>query len=345
MLFTVTDNGTPPASDSRRSRSLVPNVNRPPTLNPIGNKAGNEGALLEFTLAATDPDGDALTYAASNLPAGAIFNPATQAFSWTPGYDQTGNYSVLFTVTDNGTPPASDSEEITITVGNVNRPPTLNPIGNKAGNEGALLEFTLAATDPDGDALTYAASNLPAGAIFNPATQAFSWTPGYGQAGSYTGIHFETTDGNLVDSEDITITVNASPPGTVSAFSAFSVSPLRINQRLKSFFLLSTFTLGPTSNGINFNPVSDKVTLRIANFTTTIPAGAFRKGAKGVYAFAGKINNILIEALLAPLGNNRFGFQAAAYGANLGVINNPVTVELTIGDDDSGMILVNAIIR
>ena len=325
------------------SPAIAPNANRPPTLNPIGNKAGNEGALLEFTLAATDPDGDALTYSASNLPAGATFNPATQAFSWTPEYGQAGNYSVLFAVTDNGTPPASDSEEITITVGNVNRPPTLNPIGNKTGNEGALLEFTLTATDPDGDTLTYSASNLPAGATFNPATQAFSWTPEYGQAGSYTGIHFETTDGNLVDSEDIAITVNAFPPSTVITFSAFNVNPLRINQRLKTFFLLSSFTLGLGSNGID--PTKEPVIFTIAGFTATIPAGSFRKGSGpfGVYAFAGKIDGVPIEMLITPLGNRRFGFQAAAYGANLNGPTKRVKVGLTIGND-SGETSVNAII-
>ena len=60
--------------------------------------------------------------------------------------------------------------------------------------------------------------------------------------------------------------------------------------------------------------------------------------------FPGRFNNVWIEALIAPLGNNRFGFQAAAYGANLSGTKNPVTVKLTIGND-SGTTSVNAIIR
>ena len=36
---------------------------------------------------------------------------------------------------------------------------------------------------PDGDTLTYSASNLPVGATFDPATRTFSWTPEDGQAG------------------------------------------------------------------------------------------------------------------------------------------------------------------
>ena len=90
--------------------------NRPPVLDPIGNKTISEMELLEFTVTASDPDNDELTYSASDLPIGATFDPLTQVFSWIPEYGQSGNYAVLFTVTDDGDPLLSDSEEITITV-------------------------------------------------------------------------------------------------------------------------------------------------------------------------------------------------------------------------------------
>jgi hypothetical protein len=135
---------------------------------------------------------------------------------------------------------------------------------------------------------------------------------------------------------------SAPPPPTTFTFNPFSVNQLNINQRFKTLFLLSNFTLGQGSDGIN--PTTESVTFRIANFTTTIPAGSFRKGRTGVYAFTGRINNVWIEALIAPLGNHRFGFQAAAYGADLGGATNPVTGGLAIGND-SGETSVNAIIR
>ncbi len=49
-----------------------------------------------------------------------------------------GNYNVTFTVTDDGTPAESDSEVVTISVGNVNRPPVLGAIGSKSVDEGDL---------------------------------------------------------------------------------------------------------------------------------------------------------------------------------------------------------------
>jgi len=96
-------------------------------------------------------------------------------------------------------------EELTGT----NHAPVLDPINNKAVNQGQLLEFIITATDPDGDSLTYLVSNRPEGANFDPATQTFSWTPTYDQAGTYPNVHFEVTDGRLTDAEDITITVNS----------------------------------------------------------------------------------------------------------------------------------------
>ena len=55
--------------------------------------------------------------------------------------------------------------------------------------------------------------------------------------------------------------------------------------------------------------------------------------------------SVSIEALIVPLGNNRFGFQVAAYGANLSGTKNPVTVGLLIGDDSGTTTVNNAIIR
>lgn len=90
----------------------------------------------------------------------------------------------------------------------VNRPPVLTAIGSKTVTEGQTLQFTVSATDPDNDPLTLSASNLPTGATFNATTGVLSWTPSYSQSGSYTGVHFEVSDGNASDTEDITIIVN-----------------------------------------------------------------------------------------------------------------------------------------
>jgi hypothetical protein len=172
----------------------------------------NEGALLQITLTASDPDGNTLSYSMANAPAGAAL--AAGQFSWTPDYSQAGAYTITFYATDNGTPQLLDSATITITVTNVNIAPMLTSPGDQKVDEGALLQLTLVASDPDGNTLSYSMANGPAGATLTGSQ--FSWTPTYAQAGEYT-VTFYVSDNQtpaLQDSAKITITVigdNAPP--------------------------------------------------------------------------------------------------------------------------------------
>jgi PKD repeat protein len=187
------------AQDSETITITVNNTNRAPVLAAIGNKSVNENSTLSFSINATDADGDTITYSAQDLPSGAAF--AGRIFSWTPGYTQAGTYEVNFIASDGQ---AQDSEEITITVNNVNQAPILSPIGNKSAFANDLLAFSVSATESDGDTITYSATGLPSGATFT--SQSFIWTPTPSQVGTYT-VTFIASDGQLQDSEEITITV------------------------------------------------------------------------------------------------------------------------------------------
>jgi hypothetical protein len=97
------------------------------------------------------------------------------------------------------------------------------------------------------------------------------------------------------------------------------------------FELLSSFTLGSASNGIN--PATEPVTLQIGTFTTTIPPGSFKEIVQGIFVFHGVIGGVRLEALIAPTGGSRYALVAAAQDANLTGTVNPVPVTLTISDD------------
>jgi hypothetical protein len=205
----------------------VGNVNRPPVLGSIGSKSVDEGDLLTFTVTASDPDGDGLTFSASNVPPGASFNPSTRVFNWTPAFGAAGNYNVTFTVTDGGVFAETDSEVVTISVGNVNRSPVLGSIGSKSVDEGDLLTFIISASDPDGDILTYSASNLPPEANFNSGARTFNWTPAIGDAGNYN-VQFTVTDNGSPpesDLEIVTITVVDSSVGNLAPDQPVIISP------------------------------------------------------------------------------------------------------------------------
>lgn len=179
--------------------------NTPPTLSPIEDKIVNEGETITFILNATDPDGDPLNFSAIGLPLGAIFDIASGNFTWTPNYDQAGNYSIQFIVTDiNG---ATDSKNMSIQVLDFNRPPSLDPIEDKEIVEGEMLSFIVSASDPDGDVLTFYALGLPETASFNSSTGVFQWTPTFNDVGNHS-ITFMVLDGKGGnDSKTIIISV------------------------------------------------------------------------------------------------------------------------------------------
>lgn len=190
-------------------------LNSKPKLNPIGNKEVNEGEVLQFKVTATDADqNDALIFSTSTLWQNATFNSSTGVFTFNPDYNQAGTYLITFFVTD-GTDIAS--EQITITVKNVNRPPILNPIGNRTVNEGVELIIAVSAVDPDGDALTYSVSGMPPGATFNNTQRVFRWKPGYdtvvnAQKKDFIVIFIVNDTSGAIDLESVTITVNDAEP-------------------------------------------------------------------------------------------------------------------------------------
>jgi len=201
------ENGQPVPVNVVNSQVIINSqgaINHEPVLNFIDNKLVNEGNLLQFTISAFDADGDILTFFVSNLPSGANFDSEARTFSWTPTYGQRGDYpDIQFSVTDGE---LSDTEDVTITV-TKDDPPVLQTIGNKSISENEILEFEILAIDPENGSLAFSADNLPDGASFDIETGVFVWTPESGQAGEYAAVHFEVCDGELTDSEDISIIV------------------------------------------------------------------------------------------------------------------------------------------
>jgi hypothetical protein len=133
-------------------------------------------------------------------------------------------------------------------------------------DENRNLTFTVDATDPDGDALAYSASNLPAGATFDPATRQFSWTPGYTQAGEYT-VTFTASDGtrsySLSGTKQVTITVREVTVGEQLTALKAAVAGLSVNGGLKNAL---TVKLDQASRLLANGSTADAVNLLSSDF-------------------------------------------------------------------------------
>ena len=99
--------------------------------------------------------------------------------------------------------------------------------------------------------------------------------------------------------------------------------------------IMATITLSAGSNGLDL--AKDMVSLELKGgkgaYSVTIPAGSFKKDNGGGFKFQGTINRVKLAASIRPLSGGGFELEAETEGANLKGFANPVTVNLTIGDD------------
>jgi large repetitive protein len=73
-------------------------ANQPPLISTVANQVSNVGDTINLALTASDPDGDALTYSASGLPAGIVIDGGTGTLSGSPTV--AANYDVIIEVHD-----------------------------------------------------------------------------------------------------------------------------------------------------------------------------------------------------------------------------------------------------
>ena len=100
-------------TDTQKILLVVEGVNKPPVLRPIADITVKEGETISFNPVATDPDGDevAITYSGWMTEA-----------SYTTDYDDAGTHIVTITASDGI---ESTSQDVIVTVTNVNRPPKI----------------------------------------------------------------------------------------------------------------------------------------------------------------------------------------------------------------------------
>jgi hypothetical protein len=80
-------------------------VNYSPRVPPLRVYRTHPGLPVEFSIGATDPDGDSLLYEALSLPPGASLDPASGLVRWLP--HDLGPFYLPFIVSDDGKPQAS----------------------------------------------------------------------------------------------------------------------------------------------------------------------------------------------------------------------------------------------
>ena len=195
---------------------VITQADRAPVITAPTSVLGMEGQQFCFSVSAVDPDGDPVQLQPpSPIPFGAQFTigpPSQGTFCWTPGFNDAGSYSVAICAVSTSCSGGqlSGCRTVLVTVQNVNRPPTLAPIGDLAVDVGGTLDKPLSATDPDGESLQLSKASGPffvTVSTTGPTTGNLHAAPGFADLGIYD-VTVSVSDGLASDSETITLHVS-----------------------------------------------------------------------------------------------------------------------------------------
>ncbi len=210
----------------------VATFDRAPVVDAADSVAGFAGAAITVDVAASDPDGDAITTLIADLtalPAGhdAQFTPdaahRTGRLTWTPRPEDIRDtpYSVSFIASN----ALGDTTTTTLRV-DLDHPPLVQAADSVTVFEGSAVNVDVVTSDPDGqpiESLTADLSALPAGndAVFavQPAsgTGRLTWTPTHADGDRTYAVTFRAA--NSLAGSDTTwlVVTNLDRPPTIAA--------------------------------------------------------------------------------------------------------------------------------
>lgn len=169
---------------------------------------GPEDQPLEITLAATDVDGDELSYTITTPATHGALSGTAPNLTYSPAANYYGPDTFTFTVTDPGG--LSSSAAVGIVIHPSNQAPVASGSRPTTG-EGKSIEIPLQATDPDGDELLLAITQPPThGTVVIAAGNAI-----YVPEAGFSGIdrfRFTASDGELTSAPaEVVVRVTANP--------------------------------------------------------------------------------------------------------------------------------------
>jgi hypothetical protein len=172
-----------------------------------GTVSLDQDTSAAVALSATDPDGQALTYAIVSAPAHGALTGEGPNLTYTPAPGYVGPDSFTFKASDGELESAPAT--VTLEVRFVNHAPLALP-GSFTLVQDTTARVGLTATDPDGQALSYTILSGPAHGSLGGDAPDLTYTPAAGYVGT-DSFTFKVSDGSLESTGTILLTVAPLP--------------------------------------------------------------------------------------------------------------------------------------
>jgi YD repeat-containing protein len=210
--------------------------NHPPTITSPPPATAVVQRDFSYTVTATDPDHDPLSFFLTDAPAKMTIDKATGVITWTPPAGQLGTRHVVVSVLDHRGGQDVQAFDLAVVPDTANQAPMFTRAAPALGNAGALYRYEVTATDADNDRLQFDLSLRPTGMTINPATGVLLWRPTDTQVGVQDVI-VRVRDGHggvTLQPFPITVRQRNAPPVITSAPPPQAVQGLPFEYRVRA---------------------------------------------------------------------------------------------------------------
>ncbi len=334
----VADDGTGTLTDSATITVNLTDVNDAPVIAAqtftIDENTANSTAV--DTVAATDADGDTLTYSITGGTGSTAFsiNSANGVLSVAAvgqlDYETTTSFGVTVQVADDGTGTLTDSATITVNLTDVNDAPVVDDqtftIAENSVN--TTVVDTISATDEDADTLTYTITGGTGSTAFSLNT-----STGVLSVADVAQLDYETTT-----TFGVTVQVADDGTGTLTDSATITVNLTNVNEA--PVIAAQTFTIAENtadSTAVDTVAATDEDTADTLTYSIT--------GGTGSTAFSiNSANGVLSVAAVAQLDyetTTTFGLTVQVADDGTGTLTDSATITVNLTDVNDAPVIAD----
>ena len=208
--------------------SILAGLNRTAEFTSSPKREAIVDRAYTYRAAASDQDGDSLTFGLISGPVGMVIDAATGIVTWSPVATDPGNHEVILSVGDGKGGKSLQAYTLSAIEPPPNRPPVVLSNPEVLAKVGEDYVYSMLAEDADSDTLLYSVISAPAGLLIDASSGQVTWRPTGGQIG-LQAVQLQVSDGQGGEAtQEYRISVLANPQNNSPVFTSSPPTTLNL---------------------------------------------------------------------------------------------------------------------